>query len=86
MDKKFTCKDLGLDCEYVVCAKTEEEVLKKAGEHTQAIHGIQGFSKDFYDRAMTAIRDAHCEPRKISTCEGESCEQFYEDISEECYC
>ena len=85
MDKKMTCKDIGLDCEYAVCARTEEEVLRKVGEHTQSIHGIEGFSKEFYDKAKAAVRDAHCEIKKTS-CEGENCEEFYEDISEECYC
>jgi predicted small metal-binding protein len=86
MDKKFNCKDIGLGCEYTVCARTEEEVLKKVGDHTRAVHGILGFSKDFYEKASAAIRDAHCEPRKGPLCEGESCEEFHQDISEECYC
>ncbi len=86
MDKKLSCKDINLDCEYVACAKTEEEVLRKVGEHIQAIHGIQGFSKEFYDKAKAAILDAHCEIKKVTSCEGETCEEFYEDISEECYC
>jgi predicted small metal-binding protein len=85
MDKKLSCRDIGLDCEYVVCARTEEEVIRKVGEHTQAIHGLQGFSKEFYNRALGAIRDAHCEIKKTS-CEDETCEEIYHDISEECYC
>jgi len=84
MDKKLSCKDIERDCEYVVCARTEEEVLRKVGEHTQAIHGIQGFSKEFYDRAKAAIQDAHCEIKK-TTCEGEVCEESLHDVSEECY-
>ena len=86
MDKKLSCKDVNRECEYVVCARTEEEVLRKVGEHTQAIHGIQGFSKEFYDKAKAAIRDAHCEIKKTTSCEGKTCEEFVEDVSEECYC
>jgi predicted small metal-binding protein len=86
MDKKFTCKDIGVNCEFTVCAKTEQEVLEKAGDHTRSVHGILGFSKDFYDKAMAAVRDAHCEPRKMGSCEGASCEEFYQDITDELIC
>ncbi len=85
MDKKLSCKDMGLDCEYTVCARTETEAIKKVGDHIQTIHGIKGFSKDFYDKAMAAIKDAHCEPRKLASCEGESCETIDQDITEETY-
>ncbi len=85
MDKKLSCKDIDRDREYVVCARTEEEVLRKVGEHTRGIHGIQGFSKEFYDKAKAAILDSHCEIKKTS-CEGETCEEFLGDVSEECYC
>ncbi len=86
MDKKLSCKDIDRNCEYVVCGRTEEEVLRKVGEHTQAIHGIRGFSKEFYDKAKAAIRDAYCEIRKTTSCEGEACEEFLGDVSEELYC
>jgi len=33
MGKVFRCKDLGLDCDAVIRASSEEEVLKKAAEH-----------------------------------------------------
>jgi predicted small metal-binding protein len=86
MDKKFICKDIGVNCEFTVCAKTEREVLEKVGDHTLAVHSILGFSKDFYDKARAALRDAHCEPRPMGSCEGDSCEESYQDITEECVC
>jgi predicted small metal-binding protein len=28
--KKLTCRDMGVDCDFSVCGKTEDEILEKA--------------------------------------------------------
>ena len=61
MKKRLDCRAFGMDCDYFACAQTVEEVLKKAGEHIQAVHKMKGFSKEFYDKALAAIREAGCE-------------------------
>ena len=30
MEKRLSCKDVGADCDFVICAKTEEEIFQKA--------------------------------------------------------
>ena len=67
MDKELTCRDLGIDCDYTVCARTEEEVLKKAEEHAQAIHNMRGFSEELYEKARAAIHDGYCESEECLT-------------------
>ena len=62
MKKRLDCNDLGMDCDYFVCAQTVEEVLKEAGEHIQAAHKMKGFSKDFYNKALASIHEGKCEP------------------------
>lgn len=37
----LACKDAGFDCEHVMTAETEEELMKKAGEHAQSVHNIK---------------------------------------------
>ena len=32
MAKALRCRDVGIDCDFVARAETEEEILKKAGE------------------------------------------------------
>jgi predicted small metal-binding protein len=51
---------LGVDCDFLACGKTEDEVLSNLGQHVLAMHGIEGFSKEFYNRARSAIRGGHC--------------------------
>lgn len=60
-DKELYCRDLGLDCDFLACGKTEEEVLRKAGEHAQAVHSLGGFSQELYDKARSAIREGYCD-------------------------
>ncbi len=61
MDKELRCRDIGLECDCVVCGKTDEEVITKAGQHVLAIHGIEGFSKEFYDKARSAVLEGCCD-------------------------
>ena len=61
MDKELYCRDTGLDCDFLACGRTEEEALSKLGQHVLAIHGIQGFSKEFYNKARSAIHVGYCD-------------------------
>ena len=38
--KTLHCSDAGFDCQAVVKAQTEEEVLKQAAEHARSVHGV----------------------------------------------
>ena len=39
--KKLACRDVGLDCEFVVEGLSEEEVLNKAQQHAYEVHAIK---------------------------------------------
>ncbi len=60
MGKRLDCEEL-MKCDYSVCAQTEREAARKIGEHIQAVHGVKGFSKEFYQRALAAIREEKCD-------------------------
>jgi len=57
MKKSLSCKDVGSDCDFVVCANTEDELFGKAKEHARKVHNMGEIPKDFYDKARSAIRD-----------------------------
>lgn len=38
--KTLHCRDAGFDCDAVVKATTDEEVLNQAAEHAHAVHGV----------------------------------------------
>ncbi len=88
-DKELYCKDMGLQCDFLACGKTEEEAFSKLGQHVQAIHGIEGFSKDFYNKARSAIREGFCDYGDAEETISEECSACYEacyDCSDECCC
>ena len=89
-DKELYFKDMGLDCDLMVCGKTEEEVLGKANEHAQAMHGINGFSQNLYDKARRAIREGYCDyGDNTEEMTSEKCSECYEECFEcadECCC
>jgi predicted small metal-binding protein len=57
MKKSLSCKDVGSDCDFSVCAKTEDEIFAKVKEHAKQVHNMIDIPKDLYDKARSAIRD-----------------------------
>jgi predicted small metal-binding protein len=39
--KVVHCRDIGFDCEGVVRAETEEEVLRQVAEHARKVHDVE---------------------------------------------
>jgi len=40
MAKMLRCRDVGVDCDAVIRAKTEEELMRKVAEHAKKAHGM----------------------------------------------
>jgi len=67
MDKMMSCKDIGYECAFMACARTETELFQKILEHGRTIHGMQEFSPSFYNKVRASIREGYCD------LEGELC-------------
>ena len=39
--KTLRCRDAGFDCEGVLQASSEEEILRQAAEHAKTAHNVQ---------------------------------------------
>ena len=57
MEKRLGCRDVGADCDFVACGKTEEEVFQKAAEHARTDHHMNEISKEVHDKVRSTIRD-----------------------------
>jgi predicted small metal-binding protein len=57
MNKSLSCRDVGTDCDFVACGKTEEEVMQQGAEHARKEHDMNEIPKDLRDKARSAIRD-----------------------------
>ena len=55
--KVLNCRDVGFDCDGVIRAETEEEVLQQAAQHAAADHGINDISPEMAEQIRAQIRD-----------------------------
>jgi predicted small metal-binding protein len=39
--KVLKCRDAGFDCNQVIRAENENEIMRQAAEHAQNVHGVQ---------------------------------------------
>ena len=54
--KTLHCSDAGFDCQGVIQAATEEEVLTQAAKHAQEVHGVQ-VTPEMADQLRTLIKE-----------------------------
>ena len=57
MEKVIHCKDVGFDCEGVVRAKSDQEVMKLAAEHAKSAHGVTELTNEMVEKVKSVIRD-----------------------------
>jgi len=57
MNKSLSCRDMGVDCDYSICAETEEEIFAKAAEHGRTEHNIPEITDEMKDKARSVIRE-----------------------------
>ena len=54
--KTLHCRDAGFNCEGVIRANSEEEVLSQAAKHAQEVHGVS-VTPEMADQLKTLIRE-----------------------------
>ncbi len=55
MAKELRCRDLGIDCNQMIRAETEEQLLKKVAAHALSAHGIDVSEAHMLDEVRAAI-------------------------------
>lgn len=55
--KVLRCRDVGFDCDSVMRAETEEEILRQAAEHAKTVHGLSQISEQAIEKIRTVIHD-----------------------------
>ena len=55
-NRQLRCRDVGLDCDYVVRGNSDEDVMRQAAAHAQRDHGIEEITPDLAERVRSAIR------------------------------
>ena len=57
MAKVLRCRDLGMECDFVARAETEEEILKQAAEHAETVHNMKEIPEEVLAKVRAAISD-----------------------------
>lgn len=51
------CRDVGYDCDGVVQAETQEELLQQVAAHAQSVHGLQEVTPEVVEKVKSVIRE-----------------------------
>ncbi len=57
MPKTYTCRDVGVDCDWKTTGATVEEVMQSIREHAAKEHGMSELAPDLRERVVAAIKD-----------------------------
>ncbi len=57
MPKTYTCRDVGVDCDWKVRGKDEAEVMGKIREHARQVHKMDPIPADLERKVRGAIRE-----------------------------
>ena len=55
LEMELSCRDVGVDCDFVARGKTEEEIFAKAAEHGKKAHNMKEIPPELLEKARAAI-------------------------------
>ena len=57
MAKIVSCRDVGMDCDFVAHGETEQDIMQQCAEHARTAHNMDAIPADVAERVRGAIRD-----------------------------
>ncbi len=57
MAKLVSCRDVGMDCDFVAKGETEEDVLQQCADHARSAHNMTEIPAEIVDKVRVAIHD-----------------------------
>lgn len=70
MGKTLACKDVGVDCDFVISGKDEADVLQQAAKHAAGCHQGVKMTPDVVAKVKAAIKE---DKMGGGCCGGSSC-------------
>ncbi len=56
MAKTISCRDVGVDCDFIARGETEQEILEQCAEHARTAHGMTELPPDLAMKVRGAIK------------------------------
>ena len=50
------CRDVGFDCEGVVKAEAEEDLLRQVADHASSAHGVEEVTDEIVEKVKSVIQ------------------------------
>jgi predicted small metal-binding protein len=57
MAKTISCRDVGVDCDFVARGETEQDILQQCSEHARTAHNMNELPVDLAEKVRNSIRD-----------------------------
>ncbi len=57
MAKKYTCRDVGVDCDWKTSGANEDDVMTSIGEHAALVHPTIELTPDLLAAVRRVIKD-----------------------------
>lgn len=57
MTKVVNCRDVGFDCDGVVRAESEQELLAKVAQHAKEVHGLTEVTEEIVAKVQSVTRE-----------------------------
>lgn len=57
MAKELRCADVGMDCDFVTKAESQEELMSKVVQHAAEVHGITEITPELAQKVNEVVRD-----------------------------
>lgn len=58
MTRELNCRDVGFDCDAVIRADSDEEVMAQTATHASEVHGLQQIDAETEQKIQSVIHDA----------------------------
>jgi predicted small metal-binding protein len=58
MTKELICSDVGFECDAVIRADSEDDVMAQAATHAREVHGMQQIDDETAAKVRSQIHDA----------------------------
>jgi predicted small metal-binding protein len=58
MTRELNCRDVGFDCDAVVRADSDEDVLAQVATHAREVHGLEQIDAETEQKVRSQIHDA----------------------------
>jgi predicted small metal-binding protein len=55
--RRISCRDIGVDCDFVATGKSDDEVMKACAEHGKMAHNMDALPPELAQRVKSSIKE-----------------------------